>query len=371
MMRRKYIHKLPAWPYLTWRHDELAEKLAEVRFSQGRLVGRMEALGLQVEQETNLAALTSDVLKSSEIEGEILNPEQVRSSVAKHLDIDTGGVSLPTSQSIEGIVTVMLDATQNYGHSLTNERLFGWHSALFPSGRSEGFEITVGRYRTRAMQVVSRKQIGGPEIVHFEAPAAERVDVEMQTFEDWFNAPPDSDPVLKAGLAHLWFVTIHPFDDGNGRIARAIADMALARSENSPKRFYSMSMQIMRERDAYYQTLERTQAATTDVTAWLEWFLGCLNRAIASSESSISDILSRTRFWDHIAPLAINERQSKVLNLLLGDFEGNLTTTKWAKLTKCSHDTALRDITALMDHGILARGPEGGRSTNYVLVNDR
>ena len=369
MMRRKYIHELPDWPDLSWRHAELAEKLAEVRFSQGRLVGRMEALGLQVEQETNLAALTSDVLKSSEIEGEILNPDQVRSSVGRRLHLDTGGPKF-SGPDVEGIVELMLDATQNYGSPLTYERLFGWHSALFPTGHSEGLEITVGRYRTRAMQVVSRKKIGAPDRVHFEAPAAERVNEEMQTFVDWFNGPADSDPILKAGLAHLWFVTIHPFDDGNGRIARAIADMALARSEKSPKRFYSMSTQIMRERDAYYETLERTQTATTDVTAWLEWFLGCLNRAISSSESTISDVLSRTRFWEHIAPLAINERQNKVLNLLLSNFEGNLTTTKWAKLTKCSHDTALRDITTLIHYGILARGQEGGRSTNYTLVKD-
>ena len=220
------------------------------------------------------------------------------------------------------------------------------------------------------MRVVSNRRMGGPERVHFEAPDAERVEREMQSFLDWFNATNDTDPVLKSGLAHLWFVTIHPFDDGNGRIARAIADMVLARAEGSDKRFYSMSTQIMRERDAYYEALERTQTATTDVTLWLDWFLGCLNRAIASSESTISDVLSRARFWEHIARFPVNERQSKVLNLLLGNFEGNLTTTKWAKLTKCSHDTALRDITALIQNGILERGPEGGRSTHYVLVKD-
>ena len=366
-MRRKYIHELPDWPNLSWRHGELAEKLSEVHFSQGRLVGRMETLGLQLEQETNLAALTSDVVKSSEIEGEILNPDQVRSSVGRRLGLETGGPRI-AGQDVEGIVEMMLDATQNFRIALTGERLFGWHAALFPTGRSGGVEITAGHYRTGEMQVVSGPI--GRQKVHFEAPPPRLVEKEMQTFMDWFNAPTDSDPVLKAGLAHLWFVTIHPFDDGNGRIARAIADMALAQSENSPKRFYSMSTQIMRERDAYYETLERTQTATTDVTAWLDWFLGCLNRAIASSESTISDVLSRARFWENVAPLSINERQSKVLNLLLGAFEGNLTTTKWAKLTKCSHDTALRDITALIDHGILARGPEGGRSTNYVLVKD-
>lgn len=361
------MHELAEWPDLSWRHEELAEKLAEVRFAQGRLVGRMETLGLQIEQETSLDALTGDVVKSSEIEGEILNPEQVRSSVGRRLGLDTGGPKF-SGQDVEGIVELMLDATQNFRHALSDERLFGWHAALFPTGRSGGYEIAVGRYRTGAMQVVSGPI--GRQKVHFEAPPPDLVEAEMRTFVDWFNAPTDADPVLKSGLAHLWFVTVHPFDDGNGRIARAISDMALARSENSPKRFYSMSTQIMRERDDYYDALERTQTATTDVTAWLDWFLGCLKRAIASSESTISDVLSRARFWEHVAPVPINERQSKVLNLLLGKFEGNLTTTKWAKLTKCSHDTALRDITALMDHGILARGPEGGRSTNYVLVKD-
>ena len=366
-MRRKYIHELPEWPALHWQQNELAEKLAEVRFSQGRLVGRMETLGLQLEQETNLAALTGDVVKSSEIEGEILNPDQVRSSVGRRLGLDTGGPRF-VGQDVEGIVELMLDATQNYQQQLDGERLFGWHAALFPNGRSGGFEIAVGRYRTGAMQVVSGPV--GRQHVHFEAPPPDLVEEEMQTFVDWFNSPADSDPILKAGLAHLWFVTIHPFDDGNGRIARAIADMALARSESSPKRFYSMSTQIMRERNVYYETLERTQTATTDVTMWLDWFLGCLNRAIASSESTIADVLSRARFWEQIASFPVNERQRKVLNLLLGDFEGNLTSSKWAKLTKCSHDTALRDITALVGHGILARGPEGGRSTNYVLVKD-
>ena len=366
-MRRKYIHELADWPELCWRHEDLVEKLAEVRFSQGRLAGRMETLGLQLEQETNLAALTGDVVKSSEIEGEILNPDQVRSSVGRRLGLDTGGPRF-AGPDVEGIVELTLDATQNYLHSLTDERLFGWHAALFPTGRSGGVQIAVGQYRTGAMQVVSGPM--GQQKVHFEAPPPHLVEEEMQTFVDWFNAPAAADPVLKAGLAHLWFVTIHPFDDGNGRIARAIADMALARAENSPKRFYSMSTQIMRERDAYYEALERTQTATTDVTAWLDWFLGCLNRAIADSESTISDVLSRARFWEHIAPFPVNERQSKVLNLLLGNFEGNLTTAKWAKLTKCSHDTALRDITALMQNGILARSAEGGRSTNYVLVKD-
>ena len=330
----------------------------------------MEYLGFELQQETNLAMLTGDVVKSSEIEGEILNPDQVRSSVARRLDIDVGGVSPPIAQNVEGIVTVMLDATGKYEQPLTPDRLFGWHSSLFPSGWSDSRRISVGVWRDGPMQVVSSKKMGELERVHFEAPPAERVEQEMRNFLDWFNAPPDTDPVLKAGLAHLWFVTVHPFDDGNGRIARAIADMALARSEGSPRRFYSMSSQIMLERNAYYDTLEQTQTETMDVTAWLGWFVGCLNRAIASSEDTFSTVLNKARFWERIAGLPINERQSKVLSLLLGDFQGNLTTSKWGKIAKCSHDTALRDITALVDHGILARSTEGGRSTHYSLVID-
>ena len=329
----------------------------------------MVSLGFELQQETNLAMLTGDVVKSSEIEGEILNPDQVRSSVARRLDMEVGGVATPIAQNIEGIVTVMLDATANYEQPLTSDRMFGWHSSLFPGGWSDSRRISVGVWRDGPMQVVSSKKMGGPERVHFEAPLAERVEQEMQNFLDWFNAPPDTDPVLKAGLAHLWFVTVHPFDDGNGRIARAIADMALARSEGSPRRFYSMSSQIMRERNAYYAILEQTQTGTMDVTAWLDWFVGCLNRAIESSEDTISTVLNKARFWERIADLTINDRQHRMLNLLLGDFKGNLTTSKWGKIAKCSHDTALRDITSLVDYGVLARSAEGGRSTNYYLVN--
>ncbi len=344
-----------------------------MRYSQGRLIGRMESLGFELQQETNLAMLTGDVVKSSEIEGEILNPDQVRSSVARRLDMDTGGVTAPVAQDVEGIVTVMLDATKNYDQPLTSDRMFRWHSSLFPNGWSDSRRISVGVWRAGPMQLVSRKRMGGPEQVHFEGPPADRVEQEMQDFLDWFNAPSDAvaatDPVLKAGLAHLWFVTVHPFDDGNGRMARAIADMALARSEGSPRRFYSMSSQIMRERNAYYEILEQTQADTLDITAWLDWFVGCLHRAIESSEDTVSTVLNRARFWERITGLAVNERQHRMLNLLLGDFKGNLTTSKWGKMAKCSHDTALRDITSLVDHGILARSAEGGRSTNYYLIN--
>ena len=340
-------------------------------------MGRMESLGFELQQETNLAMLTGDVVKSSEIEGEILNPDQVRSSVARRLDMDAGVVPIPAAQDVEGIVTVTLDATANYEQPLTPDRMFGWHSSLFPGGWSDGRRISAGVWRDGPMQVVSSRKMGGTERVHFEAPPAERVEQEMRYFLDWFNVPSDADPatdpatdpVLRAGLAHLWFVTVHPFDDGNGRIARAIADMALARSEGSPRRFYSMSSQIMRERNVYYEILERTQTDTMDVTAWLDWFVGCLHRAIESSEDTISTVLNGARFWEHIAGLAINERQHKLLNLLLGDFKGNLTTSKWGKIARCSHDTALRDITALVDNGILVRSAEGGRSTNYHLVS--
>ena len=366
MVRRKYIHQQPDWPRLHWRYEELADQLAKVRHWQGRLIGRMESLGIQLRQEAVLDTLTGDVVKSSEIEGEILDAREVRSSIAWGLGLDGG---LPSAdRNVEGIVELMLDATQNYAQPLTDERLFGWHAALFPTGRSGSYGITVGSYRTNPVQVISGPM--GRQRVHYEAPPAPLVEGGMRAFLDWFNAPPDTDEVIDAGLAHLWFVSIHPFDDGNGRIARAIADMTLARSEGSPQRFYSMSSQIRRERKGYYDILERTQKETMDVTAWLDWFVGCLSRAIKSSEATVDAALAKARFWGQIAESPINERQSKVLNLLLTEFKGNLTTSKWAKLTKCSHDTALRDITDLVDHGILARSAEGGRSTNYHLADD-
>ena len=341
--------------------------LARVRYLQGRLLGRMESLSFALQQEAMLHTLTSDVVKSSEIEGEILDNAEVRSSIAWRLGLDVGGVP-SADRNVEGIVELMLDATQNYAEPLTGERLFGWHAALFPTGRSGIYGITVGNYRNDIARVVSGPM--GRQRVHYEAPAAELVSGEMGAFLDWFNTPPDTDPVLKAGLAHLWFVTIHPFDDGNGRIARAIADMALARADDSPQRFYSMSSQIRRERRDYYSILERTQRETMDITAWMTWFVDCLGRAIESAEDTLDATLVKGRFWGRIAGIPINERQSKVLNLMLGDFKGNLTTSKWAKLTKCSTDTALRDINALVDLGILSRSPEGGRSANYSLIID-
>ena len=366
-MQRLYIHQQPGWPRLEWRGEELTDRLAKVRHSQGRLLGRMESLGFDLRQEAMLDTLTSDVVKSSEIEGEFLDAEDVRSSIAWHLGLDIGGIP-SADRNVEGIVELMLDATQNYAQPLTAERLFDWHAALFPTGRSGAYGITVGSYRTGIVQVISGPM--GSQKVHFEAPPAPLVADEMRTFLDWFNGLSDTDPVLKAGLAHLWFVTIHPFDDGNGRIARAIADMALARSDNSSRRFYSMSSQIHEERRSYYEALERTQKETLDITVWMNWFVDCLGRAIESAEIALDTTLAKGRFWRRIAGIPINERQSKVLNLLLGDFKDNLTTSKWAKLTKCSQDTAGRDITALVDRGILARSAEGGRSTNYRLVID-
>jgi Fic family protein len=345
--------------------------LADVRHRQGRLVGHMEALGFHLRDEAVLQTLTADVLKSSEIEGERLDAEQVRSSLARRLGMDIGALK-PADRHVEGIVEMMLDATRRYDQPLTAERLFSWHAALFPTGFSGMTKIRTGGWRddsTGPMEVVSGPI--GKERVHFQAPQAARLDGEMRAFLDWFNANADIDPVLKAGLAHLRFVTIHPFDDGNGRIARAIADMALARSENSPQRFYSMSAQIRQERGDYYRTLEKTQQGTLDVTPWMDWFLGCLGRAIDGAQTTLSAVLAKARFWESIAGVAINERQRLMLNRLLNGFEGKVTTSKYAKLAKCSHDTALRDILPLVERGILVRNSEGGRSTSYALGANR
>jgi len=363
------IHNQPAWPQFHWNRERLAERLAVVRHEQGRFLGRMEALGFKLRQEAILKTLTEDVLKSSEIEGEQLDAEQVRSSLARRLGMDIGGLK-PVDRSVEGIVEMMLDATGHYEQPLTAERLFGWHASLFPTGRSGMKRIRVGAWRddsSGSMQVVSGAV--GRERVHFEAPAAGRLDREMQVFLDWFNEITETDWVAKAGLAHLWFVTIHPFDDGNGRIARAIADMALARSEQSAQRFYSMSAQIRQERASYYELLEKTQKGTMDITPWMDWFLGCLSRAIEGAQAILGTVLSKARFWEAIGDFPLNERQRLVVNRLLDGFEGKLTTSKWAKLAECSHDTALRDISALVERGILVRNPEGGRSTSYGLAS--
>jgi Fic family protein len=364
-----YIHELPDWPHFSWHQERLANLLADVRHRQGRLTGHMEALGFTLQQEAVLKTLTDDVLKSSEIEGEKLEAGQVRSSIARRLGIDIGALK-PADRHVDGVVEMMLDATRHFNRPLTPERLQAWHAALFPTGHSGLTRIAVGAWRrdvTGPMQVIS-----GParrERVHFEAPPAPRLKREMQRFLRWFNAPAANDLVLKAALAHLWFVTIHPFEDGNGRIARAIADMTLSRSEGVPRRFYSMSAQIRQERAAYYEILEQTQKGSTDVTRWMEWFLRCLGRAIDGAQSALAAVLEKARFWDAHAAAPFNDRQRLILNRLLdGRFEGDLTTSKWAKLAKSSQDTALRDILDLVDRGVLARDSKGGRSTSYSLL---
>lgn len=365
-MSRLYIHERPGWPVFKWSQESLAEPLAAVRHSQGRLVGHMGALGFNLQQEANFETLTTDVLKTSEIEGEKLSAEQVRSSIARRLGLDIGALK-PADRNVEGIVEMMLDATRNFGEPLTRKRLFAWHAALSPTGGNGLNKIKVMSWRddsTGPMQVVSGR-IGG-EKVHFEAPAATHVPAEMRTFLSWFNTNQEVDPVVKAALAHLWFVTIHPFDDGNGRIARAIADMALARSEDSGQRFYSMSAQVRLERSAYYAILEQTQKGGMDITPWMEWFLGCLGRAIGNAQTTLAAVLAKARFWDSARGVELNSRQRLILNRLLDGFEGNLTTSKYAKLAKCSHDTALRDILPLVEHGLLLRNPSGGRSTSYA-----
>jgi Fic family protein len=363
-----YIHELPDWPYFRWSQEALAQKLAAVRYRQGELIGRMRAMGFSLRAEAVFQTLTLDVLKSSEIEGEILDREQVRSSIARHLGMDIGAA--PTvSRNIDGIVEMTLDATQNYDKPLTRERLFGWHASLFPTGYSGIRKIKVGAWRDDAqgpMQVVSGRV--GHEHVHFKATAADRIEKEMTLFLDWFNNDDGIDLVLRAAIAHLWFVTIHPFEDGNGRIARALADMVLARSEKSPQRFYSMSAQIRNEREAYYGGLEETQKGTMDVTTRLEWFFDCLNRAFDGVESTLEIVLKKARFWESHAATPFNDRQRLMLNKVLDGLEGKLTSSKWAKLAKCSQDTALRDILDLVEHGILTKDPAGGRSTSYSLT---
>ncbi|MDP6568083.1 MAG: Fic family protein [Alphaproteobacteria bacterium] len=364
-----YIWELPDWPRFHWDQGRLATVLAQVRHDQGRLLGRMDALGFRLRERAVLQTLTEDVLRSSEIEGEILDPEQVRSSIARRLGLDIGGLT-PADQEVEGVVEMMLDATRHYDRPLTKDRLFAWHAALFPTGRSGMVRIRVGAWRDEAtgpMQVVSGPV--GRERVHYEAPPANRLDAGMAAFLDWFNGRQETDPVLKAGLAHLWFVTLHPFADGNGRMARAIADMALAHSEQSTQRFYSLSAQIGLERSAYYNILEASQKATMDVTDWQVWFLGCLSRAVAAAQDTLSLMLSKARFWERFATEALNQRQIDMLNHLLDGFEGKLTSSKWAKLAKCSQDTAYRDILDLMARNILKKNPGGGRSTSYDLAD--
>lgn len=363
-----YLWERPDWPSFTWDEKSLSKLLAHAHREQGRLLGKMESLGFDLRGEAYLRTLTKDVVKSSEIEGEKLDSDQVRSSIARRLGMDVGGF-VPTDRDVEGVVEMMLDATGNYAKPLTEDRLFGWHAALFPTGRSGMRKIHVGDWRNDSdgpMQVVSGPF--GREKVHYEAPPAARLPDEMTKFLNWFEQPADVDPFVKAGLVHLWFVTVHPFDDGNGRIARAIADMALARAENSRQRFYSMSTQIGHERKQYYTMLERTQKSDLNVTRWHEWFLGCLVRAVEGTQETLGSVLQKSRFWEHFAQDPLNERQIKVLNRLLDGFEGKLTSSKWAKLTKCSQDTAYRDILDLVERGALQKDPGGGRSTSYSLI---
>lgn len=364
----KYIHERPEWPAFEWNQQKLAPKLADVRHRQGRLIGRMEGLGFALRHEAILETLTLDVLKSSEIEGEILDPETVRSSIARRLGIEIAGTS-SIDRHVEGVVEMMLDATQKFDKPLNADRLFGWHAALFPTGHSGINKIVTGAWRNDSngpMQVVSGPI--GREKIHYEAPSAPRLESEMKNFFVWANKVDETDPVLRSALTHLWFVTIHPFADGNGRIARAIADWALARSEGSPQRFYSMSAQIRVERSAYYDILENTQKAELDITEWMAWFLDCLGRAISGTESTLAAVLRKAHFWEANSRKTLNDRQKLLLNKLLDGFDGKLTSTKWATIAKCSQDTAQRDIQGLIDQGILVKDAAGGRSTSYSLT---
>ena len=363
-----YIHEHRGWPEFGWDQARIAKRLADIAYRQGRLIGRMEALGFPLRAEAVLNTLTEDVLKSSEIEGEQLDRNQVRSSIARRLGLDIGGLA-PADRNVEGVVEMMLDATQRYAEPLTRRRLFAWHAALFPTGHSGMAKIKVGAWRKDAsgpMQVVSGPI--GRERVHYQAPAAHRVSGEMKTFIEWLEKDRSANPLLKAAVAHLWFVTIHPFDDGNGRIARAIADMLLARSEETSQRFYSMSAQIRKERKTYYEILEATQKGELDITRWMEWFLNCLGRAIDNAETVIGTVLSKARFWESFAKVEFNKRQREMIERQLHGFEGRLTSSKWAKLAKCSQDTASRDIEDLIRKKVLVKDAAGGRSTSYSLV---
>lgn len=361
-----YIWQQNDWPNFMWDDAKLSYKLGRVRSLQGRLVGKMSALGFDLKNSAMLDTLTADITKSSEIEGEILNAEQVRSSVARHLGIEIEGLP-EADRYVDGVVQVMIDATQNFMTPLTEERLFNWHAALFPTGRSGAYKITVADWRqgSEPMQVISGAM--GKEKIHYEAPHSDNVPYMMKQFLDWTNDDRKIDPVLKAAIAHLWFVTIHPFDDGNGRISRTITDLLLARADEMPHRFYSMSAEIRKQRKAYYDILEKTQKGSINITAWLEWFLDCLEAALLSTEQSVEIVLQKATFWDKYRLTAMNERQIKVLNLLWDGFDGKLTSSKWSKITKCSPDTALRDIQDLITKNVLRKTNEGGRSTNYEL----
>ena len=363
-----WIYQHQNWPNFTWETETLASKLADTRYRQGRLLGRMENLGFELRSEANINTLTNDVVKSSAIEGEKLVSLEVRSSIARKLGVHIDEL-VTASRDVEGTVEMMLDATQNFSKPLTKDRLFGWHSALFPTGRSGMHQITVGSWRTRnagPMRVLSGHI--GREKIHFEAPSADRLEKEMRVFIDWLDNSYDIDPVLKSGIAHLWFVTIHPFEDGNGRIARAIGDMALARADGMTDRFYSLSAQIESERQEYYNQLEKQQRNSPQITGWLEWYLDCLGRAISNADIALSGVLFKAQLWRRINQNPVNERQRLVINRMLeNNFKGYMNTSKYARLAKCSNDTALRDIQNLKQRDIFIQNPGGGRSTSYRL----
>jgi Fic family protein len=362
-----YIWQANDWPNWCFDLAVLAGPMAEVSRAQGLLIGRLADVGMALRNQASLAALTEDVVKTSEIEGETLNVESVRSSVARRLGVDIGAL-VPVDRHVEGVVEMVLDATANCHAPMSRERLFGWHAALFPTGYSGLSKIKVGGWRndvTGPMQVISGPI--GRQHVHFEAPPADRLEAEMRHFLDWVNDASNEPPLIKAGLGHLWFVTLHPFDDGNGRIARAIGDLLLARADGSPQRFYSLSAQIQRERKAYYDILERTQKRSMDVTEWLAWFLDALHRAVEQAHSTFDAVLIKAHFWQRWATMTLNERQVKLLHRLLDGFEGKLTSSKWAAIVKCSPDTALRDINELLARGVLRKSDAGGRSTSYEL----
>ena len=360
----KYIYQYDNWPHFTWNEKEIQVILGKVRHLQGKIFGQISALGFSLREETMLSSLTLDVLKSSEIEGETLNYEQVRSSIARRLGLDYAGM-IYSDRNVEGVVEMMLDATQNYDQPLDEERLFGWQAALFPSGRSGIHKIETGCYRNGEMQIVSGPM--GKEKVHYQAPSPEQVKYEMDEFLNWFNSNNKLDMVIKSAIAHFWFIIIHPFDDGNGRIARTISDLLLSRSDDSSQRFYSLSSQILVERKVYYDILQRVQHKDGDITEWLNWFLNCLYRALKSTEQTVEKVLYKADFWDKHKDTALNSRQRLMLNKLFDGFKGKLKSSKWAKITKCSSDTALRDIKDLIKKGILKQEKSGGRSTNYEL----
>ncbi len=362
----KYIYEYTNWTDFSWQDKAINAVFGEVRLMQGKIIGQMNALGFSAKEEATLTALTLDIVKSSEIEGELLNYDQVRSSIARRLGINTGGL-VSSNRHIEGVVEMMLDATQRYHLPLTESRIFGWHAALFPTGYSGHYPIEVGRYRSGEMQIVSGPM--GKEKVHYQAVKPALVKTEMEKFLDWFNNEKSLDPVLKAAIAHFWFIIIHPFDDGNGRIGRAITDLLLASAEGSGERYYSMSSQILIERNRYYEILQKVQHSSGDITEWLYWFLHCLKNAMRSTETTLQKILRKAEFWKLHEHTPINERQRLILNKLFEDFEGKLQTSKWAKITKTSTDTALRDIKDLVEKNILKQTDEGGRNANYQLVD--